>query len=306
VGGNLVNAVSDTAVAEAAMQKMKLSVQVSTKLNRSHAFAGEQALILPTMGRTEIDIQASGPQFVTVEDTVCAVHASAGRLEPVSDMLLSEVAIISRLARAVLGDKYGIDWAGFEADYDTLREHISHVCKGCEDYNRKVRQEGGFVLPHPPRDSRTFPTATGKAMLTVNELETIEVPPGRLLLQSVRSHDQFNTTIYSLNDRYRGVKKGRHVLFVNPEDLKELGIEDGSFVDVHSEYQDSSQDRVLRQFRVIAYPTAKGCVSSYFPEANVLVSLESTAEGSNTPVSKSVVVRLEPVSAPEAAPAGVR
>ena len=306
VGGNLVNAVSDTAVAEAAMQKMKLSVQVSTKLNRSHAFAGEQALILPTMGRTEIDIQASGPQFVTVEDTVCAVHASAGRLEPVSDMLLSEVAIISRLARAVLGDKYGIDWAGFEADYDTLREHISHVCKGCEDYNRKVRQEGGFVLPHPPRDSRTFPTATGKAMLTVNELETIEVPPGRLLLQSVRSHDQFNTTIYSLNDRYRGVKKGRHVLFVNPEDLKELGIEDGSFVDVHSEYQDSSQDRVLRQFRVIAYPTAKGCVSSYFPEANVLVSLESTAEGSNTPVSKSVVVRLEPVAAPEAAPAGVR
>ncbi len=306
VGGNLVNAVSDTAVAEAAMQKMKLSVQVSTKLNRSHAFTGEQALILPTMGRSEIDMQAAGPQFVTVEDTVCAVHASAGRLEPVSDMLLSEVAIVSRLARAVLGEKHGIDWAGFEADYDTIREHIGHVCKGCEDYNRKVRQEGGFVLPHPPRDSRTFPTATGKAMLTVNELETIEVPPGRLLLQSVRSHDQFNTTIYSLNDRYRGVKKGRHVLFVNPEDLQELGIEDGSFVDVHSEYQDSSEDRVLRQFRVIAYPTAKGCVSAYFPEANVLVSLEATAEESNTPVSKSVVVRLEPARAPEAASAGVR
>ncbi|MDQ6753148.1 MAG: FdhF/YdeP family oxidoreductase [Actinomycetota bacterium] len=308
VGGNLVNAVSDTAVAEAAMQKMTLSVQVSTKLNRSHAFTGEQALILPTLGRTEIDIQAGGPQFVTVEDTVCAVHASAGRLEPISDMVLSEVAIISRLARAVLGERYGIDWAGFEANYDSLREHISHVCTGCEDYNRKVRREGGFVLPHPPRDSRTFPTPSGRAMLTVNELETIEVPPGRLLLQSVRAHDQFNTTIYSLNDRYRGVHKGRHVLFVNPEDLRELGIADGSYVDVHSEYAGSTDatDRVLRALRIISYPTARGCVSAYFPEANVLVSLESTAEGSNTPVSKSVVVRLEPAPAPEAAAAAVR
>ncbi|HEY8294306.1 MAG TPA: molybdopterin dinucleotide binding domain-containing protein, partial [Micrococcaceae bacterium] len=153
------------------------------------------------------------------------------------------------------------------------------------------------------RDSRTFPTATGRAMLTVNELETIEVPPGRLLLQSVRAHDQFNTTIYSLNDRYRGVHMGRHVLFVNPEDLRELGIADGSYVDVHSEYAGSTDatDRVLRALRIISYPTARGCVSTYFPEANVLVSLESTAEGSNTPVSKSVVVRLEPARAPEAA-----
>jgi formate dehydrogenase major subunit len=297
LGGNLVTAVSDSAVAEAAIRNTRLSVQVSTKLNRSHAFVGEQAMILPTMGRTEIDRQDSGPQFVTVEDTVCAVHASAGRLEPISDKVLSEVAIISRLARAVLGDKVPVDWAGFEADYDTIRNHIGHVCNGCEDYNNKVRQSGGFVLPHPPRDSRTFPTATGKAILTVNDLETIQVPPGRLLLQSMRSHDQFNTTMYSLNDRYRGVKKGRHVLFVNPADLDELGFAEGDFVDIHGEAADGV-DRVLKQFRVIGYPTAIGCVAAYFPEANILVPLDSTAEGSNTPASKSVIVRLEHATAP--------
>ena len=297
MGGNLVGAISDTAVAEAALQKLKLSVQVSTKLNRSHAFVGEQALILPTMGRTEIDRQASGEQFVTVEDTVCAVHASHGKVEPVGPNLLSEMAIVSRLARAVLGSGHPIDWAGFEADYDTLREHIGRVCKGCEDYNTKVRRPGGFVLPHPPRDSRTFPTPSGKAIFTVSEIETVEVPEGRLLLQTVRAHDQFNTTMYTLNDRYRGVKKGRHVLFVNPDDLAGLGIADGSYVDIHSESPDGI-DRVLRGQRIISYPTARGCVAAYFPEANVLVSLDATADGSNTPVSKSVVVRLEQAPVP--------
>jgi len=297
MGGNLVAAVSDTAVAEAALQNTRLSVQVSTKLNRSHAVVGEQAIILPTMGRSEIDMQASGPQFVTVEDTMCVVHPSAGRVQPVSPKLLSEVAIVSRLARAVLGEGGTIDWAGFEGDYDLIREHIGHVCKGCEDYNAKVRQPGGFVLPHGPRDSRTFPTATGKAMITVNELEAIDRPAGRLLLQTVRAHDQFNTTIYSLNDRYRGVKRGRQVVFVNPDDLAELGIADGDLVDVHSEWKDGV-DRVVRNFRVISYPTARGCAAAYFPEANPLVPLDYTAEVSNTPVSKSIVVRLERAEAP--------
>ena len=293
MGGNLVAAISDTNVAEAAVRRTRLSVQVSTKLNRSHTVVGEQALILPTMGRTEIDIQASGPQFVTVEDTMCAVHASAGRVKPVSPKLLSEVAIVSRLARAVLGEAGPVDWAGFERNYDLVREHISHVCKGCESYNEKVRQVGGFILPHGPRDTRTFPTATGKAMITVNELETIEIPPGRLILQTIRAHDQFNTTIYSLNDRYRGVKKGRQVVFVNPDDLAELGIADGELVDVHGEYEDGVE-RVIRRFRVIAYPSARGCAAAYFPEANPLVPLALTAEGSGTPVSKSIIVRLEP------------
>jgi molybdopterin-dependent oxidoreductase alpha subunit len=292
LGGNLVAAVSDTTAAEAAMRKTRLTVQISTKLNRSHAVIGETAMILPTMGRSEIDLQESGPQFVSVEDTVCAVHASNPKLTPVSPNLLSEISIVTRLARTVLGDKVPIDWAEFERDYDTIREHIGHVVKGCEDYNNKVRREGGFVLPHGPRDSRTFPTPTGKAMITVNDLETIQVPPGCLLLQSMRSHDQFNTTIYSLNDRYRGVKHGRHVVFVNPDDLAELGIVDGDYVDIHSMWKDEP-DRVVHEFRVISYPTARGCAATYFPEANGLVPLDSTAEVSNTPVSKSVVVRFE-------------
>jgi formate dehydrogenase major subunit len=293
LGGNMVAAISDTAVAEAALQNTEMTVQISTKLNRSHAVVGDEALILPTMGRTEIDMQATGPQCVSVEDSVCAVRSSRGRIPPISPDLLSEVSIVTRLARAVLGDKVAVDWAGFERDYDLIRDHISHVVKGCANYNQLIRQEDGFVLPHGPRDSRTFPTPTGKAMLTVNELEYVECPPGRLILQTMRSHDQFNTTIYSLNDRYRGIKKGRLVIFVNPEDLAELGIADGQSVDVHSEFRDGV-DRVVKQWRAVSYPTARGCAAAYFPEANELVPLDFTAEGSNTPASKSVIIRLEP------------
>ena len=188
---------------------------------------------------------------------MCAVHASKGTLEPVSPHLLSEISIITRLARAVLGDGHVVDWAGFERDYDAIREHIARVVPGFDDFNRKIRQDGGFVLPHGPRDSRTFPTPSGKAQITVNELEHVECPPGRLLLQTMRSHDQFNTTIYSLNDRYRGIRKGRRVVFVNPVDLAELGIADGALVDVHSEFADGV-DRVVRAFRVVSYPTARG------------------------------------------------
>ncbi|TFC69306.1 FdhF/YdeP family oxidoreductase [Cryobacterium sp. TMT2-4] len=293
LGGNLVGAISDTVVAEAAIQKTVLSVQISTKLNRSHAVVGDQALILPTLGRTEIDLQATGPQFVSVEDTVSAVHSSTGLLPPVSDQLLSEVAIVSRLARAALDGTASIDWAGFESDYDIIRDHISHVIPGFADFNQRIHQQEGFSLPHAPRDLRTFPTPSGKALLTVNELEPLERPPGRLLLQTLRSHDQFNTTIYSPNDRYRGIKNGRQVIFVNPEDVAELGLISGMLVDVHSEFSDNV-DRVLRRFRLVAYPSARGCAAAYFPEANVLVPLDSTAEGSNTPVSKAVLVRLEP------------
>ncbi|WP_022884076.1 FdhF/YdeP family oxidoreductase [Glaciibacter superstes] len=293
LGGNLVAAISDTAVAEAAMQTTEMTVQISTKLNRSHAVVGEEALILPTMGRSEIDLQVTGEQFVSVEDSVCAVHASHGRIPPVAPNLLSEIAIVTRLARAVLGDKVAVDWTGFERNYDLIRDHIEHVVEGFTDFNVRVRQDGGFVLANGPRDSRTFPTATGKAMLTVNDLEYIERPEGRLLLQTLRSHDQFNTTIYSLNDRYRGIKKGREVIFVNPDDLVELGLVDGELVDVHSEFTDGIE-RVLRKWRVVSYPTARGCAAAYFPEANELVALDSTAEGSNTPASKSVVIRLEP------------
>ncbi|BAS07605.1 uncharacterized oxidoreductase Mb2924c [Arthrobacter sp. Hiyo4] len=295
MGGNFVGAISDSHAAFAAMENTELSVQISTKLNRSHTVTGAEALILPTMGRTEIDMQESGPQFVSVEDTVCAVHASHGTVEPVAPGLLSEVAIVSRLAQKVVGDSVRADWAGFEKNYDLIRDHISHVVSGCEDYNRKIRQDGGFVLPNGPRDSRTFTTPTGKAMLTVNELEHMERPAGTLILQSMRSHDQFNTTIYGNNDRYRGIKKGREVVFVSPGDLAELGLSDGQHVDIHGVYQDNVE-RVLRNFRVVSYPTAAGCAAAYYPEANVLVPLDSVAEGSQTPASKEVIVRLEPVA----------
>ncbi|WP_104128516.1 FdhF/YdeP family oxidoreductase [Cryobacterium sp. Y57] len=292
LGGNFVAAMSDTGIAEAAMQRTEMSVQISTKLNRSHAVTGEEALILPTLGRTEIDEQAGGVQFVSVEDTVCAVHPSWGKLKPVAPNLLSEVAIISRLASAVLADSVAVDWAGFEADYDHIREHIAHVVEGFENYNERIRQEGGFMLPNGPRDSRTFNTPIGKAMLTTNTLEYLEVPPGRLVLQTLRSHDQFNTTIYGLDDRYRGIKKGRHVVFINKKDLLTLGFVDGDLVDVHSEFSDNV-DRVLRGYRLVAYPTPRGCAAAYYPEANVLVPLDSVADGSNTPVSKAVIIRLE-------------
>lgn len=295
LGGNFVSAISDTAAAEAALRGTAMTVQVSTKLNRSHGVTGAAALILPTLGRTEFDRQATGEQFVTVEDTVCAVHASHGQVEPVGPHLLSEIAIISRLAQATLGDRVPVDWPAYEADYRLIREHISRVVPGCEDYEAKVTAPGGFVLPHGARDSRTFATPTGKAMFTANRFEPVTVPDGRLLLQTVRAHDQFNTTIYSRNDRYRGIKDGREIVFVHPDDLAERGLADGDAIDVFSQWP-GQPDRVLRGFRAVAFPTARGCAAAYYPEANVLVPLDSTAKGSNTPVSKAVVVRIEPAA----------
>ncbi|WP_055478756.1 FdhF/YdeP family oxidoreductase [Sphaerimonospora mesophila] len=295
MGGNFVAATPDTAATEAAMRRCKLTVQVSTKLNRSHAVCGEEALILPTLGRTERDVQRGGEQFVTVEDSMGMVHGSRGRLRPASAALLSEVAIVSRLAREVFGDDDPhVPWAEFEADYDAIRDRIARVVPGFADYNEKARRPGGFTLPNAPRDERRFPTATGRANFTVNPLEVLRVPAGRLLLQTIRSHDQYNTTIYGLDDRYRGVRNGRRVVFVHPDDLAERGLADGDMVDLVSEWPDG--ERVAPGFRVVAYSTARGCCAAYFPETNVLVPLDSVAETSNTPTSKSVVVSLRPAS----------
>lgn len=292
LGGNFVSAMPDTGVLKDALERCDLTVNISTKLNRSHAAAGRISVILPTLGRTEIDVQQTGEQFVTVEDSVCAVHASHGRVQPVAPNLRSEVAIICGIAEATLGESVNLPWADFAADYDLIRDRISRVVPDCEDYNERVRQPGGFVLSHGPRDSRTFPTANGKANFSLAHVEPIDCPPGRLILQTLRSHDQFNTTIYGLNDRYRGIKKGRHVIFINPDDLAELGIEDGDLVDIFSEWE-GQPDRELRNWRVVAYPTAKGCAAAYFPEANVLIPLEHVARESNTPVSKAILIRLE-------------
>ncbi|HVV22382.1 MAG TPA: FdhF/YdeP family oxidoreductase [Pseudonocardiaceae bacterium] len=297
MGGNFVSATPDTELTEAALRSCQLTVQVSTKLNRSHVVAGRTALILPALGRTERD-DRHGEQFVTVEDSMSMVHRSRGRLAPASEHLLSEVAIVCRLARTLLGKNHPVEWETFEHDYDVIREHIAAVVPGCADYNAKVRTPNGFQLPHPPRDSRTFPTATGKANLTVNELWFPVVPEGRLLLQSLRSHDQYNTTIYGLDDRYRGVKDGRRVVFAHPDDIRAVGLSDGDLVDLVSEFTEPSgamSERRATAFRLIGYPTARGCAATYFPEANPLVPLESYAETSHTPTSKSIIVRLERV-----------
>ncbi|WP_329017178.1 FdhF/YdeP family oxidoreductase [Streptomyces sp. NBC_00690] len=294
MGGNFVAATPDTDVTEAAIRKARLTVHVSTKLNRSHAVTGRRALILPTLGRTDKDVQAGGRQVVTVEDSMGMVHASRGNLPPASPQLLSEPAIVARLARAVLGSASATPWEDFERDYGTIRDRIARVVPGFEDFNTKIARPGGFTLPHAPRDERRFPTATGKANFTAAPVEFPEVPEGRLLLQTLRSHDQYNTTIYGLDDRYRGIKGGRRVVLVNPEDAAALGLADGAYTDLVSEWRDGVERRAPG-FRVVHYPTARGCAAAYYPETNVLVPLDSTADTSNTPASKSVVVRFEPV-----------
>ncbi|MFI1966579.1 FdhF/YdeP family oxidoreductase [Streptomyces pathocidini] len=292
MGGNFVAASPDTEVTEAAMRRARLTVHVSTKLNRSHAVTGTRALILPTLGRTERDLQGGGEQFVTVEDSMGMVHASRGRLEPASPHLLSEPAIVCRLARRVLGEESRTPWEEFEKDYARIRDRVSRVVPGFEDFEARVRRPGGFTLPNAPRDDRRFPTATGRANFTAAPVEYPRVPEGRLLLQTLRSHDQYNTTIYGLDDRYRGIRNGRRVVLVNPEDAARLGLADGSYADLVSEWRDGSERRAAG-FRVVHYPTARGCAAAYYPETNVLVPLEATADTSNTPTSKSLVVRLE-------------
>ncbi|MGA6153312.1 FdhF/YdeP family oxidoreductase [Stenotrophomonas sp. NPDC087984] len=292
MGGNFVAASPDTEVTEGAMRAARLTVHVSTKLNRSHVVTGARALILPTLGRTERDLQGGGPQFVTVEDSMGMVHASRGRLEPASSHLLSEPAIVCRLARRVLGPESRTPWEEFEKDYARIRDRIAAVIPGFEDFNTRVSDPSGFALPHAPRDSRSFPTTTGKANFTAAPVEYPTAPEGRLLLQTLRSHDQYNTTIYGLDDRYRGIKNGRRVVLVHPEDAQELGLADGSYADLVSEWTDGVERRATG-FRVIHYPTARGCAASYYPETNVLVPLDATADTSNTPASKSVVIRLE-------------
>jgi molybdopterin-dependent oxidoreductase alpha subunit len=290
LGGNFVRATPDTDTTMAAMERCALTVQVSTKLNRSHLHTGREALILPCLGRTERDEREGGEQFVTVEDSMSMVHASRGRLAPGSPHLRSEVAIVTGLGRALFGDDLG--WTSMGEDYRVIRRHIERVVPDFHAFEERVAQPGGFVLPNGPRDSRSFPTAAGLARFTINEPSAVDVPAGHLLLQTVRSHDQFNTTVYGLDDRYRGIKGGRQVVFVNADDLRALGLADGQVVDLVSVWTDG--ERRAPGFRIVEYATPVGCAAAYFPEANVLVPLDSTAEGSNTPASKSIVIRLEP------------
>jgi anaerobic selenocysteine-containing dehydrogenase len=282
MGGNFLAAAPDTAFTAAALSRCALTVHVATKLNGSHAVTGRQALILPCLGRTELD----RGQVVSTENSMGIVQPSLGKLKPASEHLRSEVWIVTELARSVLGE----DWSAYAADYDRIREAISQVVPGHEDYNQRLRKQGGFYLPNPPRDSRTFPTATGKARFTVNALPTHDLAPDQLMLMTIRSHDQFNTTIYGLDDRYRGIKGERRVVFLNADDARERGLTEAHRVDLVSHFQ--GQERVAPGFRVVLYPLPRGCAAAYFPEANALVPVDSYAEGSRTPTSKSIVVTL--------------
>lgn len=293
MGGNFVSATPDTEVTEAALRACELTVQISTKLNRSHVVHGRTALILPTLGRTDLDLQNGIRQQVSVEDSMSMVHLSTGRLRPVSDDLRSEVAIVCELAAELFGPDHPVPWERFRRDYDHIRDAIARVVPGCADYNRKVRSRNGFQLPHPPRDSREFRTASGKANFAVNDLHWPRIPQGRLLLQTLRSHDQYNTTIYGLDDRYRGIHNARRVVLVHPDDIAEFGVADGDLVDLISEFSDGVERRVTG-FRIVGYATPRGNAAAYYPETNPLVPLDHVAERSNTPVSKAVVIRLEP------------
>ena len=299
MGGNFVRAAPDSEVTEQALANTRLTVQISTKLNHSHVSTGRRALILPTLGRTEKDTQRTGDQRVTVEDSMSAVHASRGRLKPASEHLHSEVAIVCNIAHKIFTGSDNLplpntpkaDWLAMRDDYSIIRKHIEAVLSGFENFEERIQNPGGFVLPHPPRDARKFDTASGKAHFTGNELEFIRVPAGRLVLQTLRSHDQYNTTIYGKDDRYRGIHGGRRVVMINADDITELGFADGDMVHLISEFQGT--ERRAENFRLVSYSTPKGCAAAYYPETNVLVPLDSVADTSGTPTSKSVIVRLE-------------
>ncbi|MDT5158128.1 MAG: hypothetical protein QOH51_2485 [Acidobacteriota bacterium] len=295
LGGNFLSATPDTEFTAEALRRLRLTAHVSTKLNRAHLVTGEQALILPCLGRTELDVQKSGEQFVSVENSMGVVHSSRGSLEPASPHLLSEPAVVARLARATLGERSTIEWERLVEDYDRVRDLIERVIPGFDDYNRRVRVPGGFYLPNLAREG-VFKTSTERANFTVQELTPHVLAPGQFLMMTVRSHDQFNTTIYGLDDRYRGVYNERRVVFLNAEDIAEQKLSAGQVVDLVSHFE--GEERTARRFLVVPYSVPRRCAATYFPEANVLVPLGSVADKSNTPASKSVVISVRPSDAP--------
>ena len=287
MGGNFLSATPDTKITASGLRNVKLTVQISTKLNRSHLVTGDEALILPCLGRTEIDIQKSGKQFVTVENSMGIVHISEGGLKPCSQDIRSEPWIVSNLATMVLND--GRDWSEFHTDYNNIRDLMSKALFGFEDYNNRVKNNG-FALPNPPRDSRSFDTHNSLANFLSHKLPNVEIDHDKYAMMTIRSHDQYNTTIYDLHDRYRGVHGNRRIVLMNATDMTKRGWKSRQLVDIISHF-----DGVQRRsdgWQVVAYEIPEKNIATYFPEANVLVPLESTADKSNTPTSKWVICSL--------------
>ncbi|HTO68407.1 MAG TPA: FdhF/YdeP family oxidoreductase [Myxococcota bacterium] len=289
LGGNFAVATPDTPHTWQALARAALTVQVSTTLNRSHLVTGREALILPALGRTERDTHDGVDRFVTVEDSMRSVHRSQGRLEPAGPELKSEPEIVAGLARAALGARHGIAWEELGADYDKIRDRIARVVPGFEDMNARVLTQGGFVLPSAAH-ARAFRTASGRAHFAVQEPPELALPAGRLVMMTIRSHDQYNTTVYSNDDRYRGVHGGRRVVLLAPEELARAGLAEGELVTITSHWH--GEERSLTGFRVRAYDLPPGCAATYYPEANALVPVGSFAAGSRTPAYKSVPISL--------------
>ena len=292
MGGNFLSATPDTEYTAAGLRRCTLTAHVAIKLNRSHLIAGDEALILPTIGRSERDLQGGREQFVTVENSMGIVSMSRGSLSPASDDLLSEPVIVARMARAVLGARSTVDWDRMVADYDNIRDSVSRVVGGFQDFNTKVREPGGFYLPNLPRDKREWKTTSGKANFTCHEIPRTRLEPGQLVMMSVRSHDQFNTTVYGLDDRYRGIHNERRVIFMHRDDIRELGLAERQVVDITSHFE--GETRVAHHFIVVPFDIPRRCAATYFPETNVLVPVRSVAERSNTPTSKYVVITVAP------------
>ena len=289
MGGNFLSATPDTQYTAQALRNCKLTVHVSTKLNRSHLVHGEEALILPCLGRSDKDVQAGETQFVSCENSMSVVQMSKGVLNPISEELLSEPAIVCRLANATLGERSKINWDKYEAHYDSIREDIEKVIPGFENYNQRVRIPGGFYLRNATRDLE-FKTGSQKAHFTISTFTEHSLAQNEYLMMTVRSHDQFNTTIYGLNDRYRGIQNERRVIFMNEKDMAREGLKAEELVDLHNHH--SGVHRRANKFIVVPYPIPEKCTATYFPETNVLVPIDSTADKSNTPTSKTVVIRL--------------
>jgi molybdopterin-dependent oxidoreductase alpha subunit len=305
MGGNFAAASPDTEAVKAAIENCDLTVQVLTKLNRTAVTPGKVSLILPCLGRSEIDrsldkcVPAPGEQFVSTESTMLNVQSSRGIFEPASEHLRSEVWIVANLAKATLGERATVDWDAMAADYDNIRDAISRVVPGCADYNERIRRDGGFYMPNPPRTG-VFKTPSGRALFKTASLEKITLKPGRLLMTTIRSHGQFNTTIYNFRDRYRGVDGSRRVIFMNVNDIAAFGLETGQPVDIISHFDDG--EREVKNFAIVAYEIPETCCAAYFPEANPLIPLGSVARRSNTPTSKCTIVSVKPAGEDKSGP----
>ena len=290
LGGNLLAAASDTEYTAQALQNCTLTVSVSTKLNRTHLYPGKIGLILPTLGRSEKDLTGGKPQKVSVENSMGKVHASAGMLTPISDQLMSEPAIICGLGQACFGNQDVIPWLAFADDYSLIRKDIATVISGFEDYNDRIAQGGEFYLPNNARTGDFTKMPTGKAVFSICTLPDHQLQAEEFLLTTIRSHDQFNTTIYGLDDRYRGVYNERRVVFMNPEDMRTFQLQKLDLIGLVSSY--NGVERSVDQFHVVPYPIPRQNLAAYFPETNPLIPIDEFAAGSHTPISKSVKVRL--------------